>query len=81
MQAYNLFRSQCRDGLLCAVPEARSVPSFLTAPRWAFSGKIEAGALAPFGFDPRAAAAGVRFNGFHLFADFARRERAPSPSQ
>jgi hypothetical protein len=80
MQAYNLFRSQCRDGLLCAVPEARSVPPFLTAPRWAFSGKIEAEQLAPLGFDPRAAAAGVRFNGFHLFVDFTREKQALSPT-
>ena len=72
MQPYNVFRSNRRDGLLCAVPEARSVPSFLTAPEWVFSGKIDREQLAPLGFDVRAAAAGVRFNGFHLFADFAR---------
>jgi hypothetical protein len=76
MQVYNLFRSERRDGLLCAVPEARSVPSFLTAPQWAFSGKIEAEQVAPLGFDARAAAAGVRFNGFHLFADFAREKQS-----
>jgi hypothetical protein len=49
----------------------------VTAPRWTFSGKIEAERPAPLGFDPQAAAAGVRFNGFHLFADFARENRAP----
>jgi hypothetical protein len=72
MQAYNVFRSNRRDGLLCAVPEARSVPAFLTGPRWVFSGKIDREQPTPLGFDARAAAAGVRFNGFHLFADFDR---------
>ena len=70
MQPYNLFRSSGRDGLLCAVPEARSVPSFLTSPRWVFSGKLDGRHAAPLGFDEKAAAAGVRFNGFHLFVDF-----------
>jgi hypothetical protein len=72
MQPYNLFRSNGRDGLLCAVPEERSVPSFLTAPRWAFSGRLDGRQTTLLGFDPKAAAAGVRFNGFHLFADFQR---------
>jgi hypothetical protein len=70
MHPYNLFRSNGRDGLLCAVPEERSVPSFLTAPRWTFGGKLDGRQTRPLGFDPKAAAAGVRFNGFHLFADF-----------
>jgi hypothetical protein len=60
MQAYNVFRSNRRDGLLCAVPEARSVPAFLTGPRWVFSGKIDREQPTPLGFDARAAAAGVR---------------------
>ena len=72
MQPYNLFRSKGRDGLLCAVPEARSVPGFLTAPKWEFSGKLDPRQRAPLGFDAKAADAGVRFNGFHLFADFRR---------
>jgi hypothetical protein len=75
MQAYNLFRSSRQDGLLCAVPEARSVPSFVTGPRWVFSGRIDGAQLVPVGFDARAAAAGVRFNGFHLFADFGREKQ------
>jgi hypothetical protein len=70
MPPYNLFRRNGRDGLLCAVPEERSVPSFLTAPRWEFSGRIDGRQTTPLGFDPKAAAAGVRFNGFHLFVDF-----------
>ena len=75
MEPYNLFRRKGRDGLLCAVPEACSVPGFVTAPKWEFSGKLDAKQVAPLGFDARAAAAGVRFNGFHLFADFQQRSR------
>ena len=70
MQAYNLFRSNRQEGLVCAVPEARSVPPFVIGPQWVFSGRLEAEQPAPVGFDVRAAAAGVRFNGFHLFPDF-----------
>jgi hypothetical protein len=69
MHAYNVFRSTGPDGLSCAVPEERSVPSFVTGPLWQFDGRVE-GADAPLGFDGKAAAAGVRFNGFYLFADF-----------
>ena len=72
MQPYNLFRSAGRHGLFCAVPEERSVPGFLTSPHWVFSGRIDDRRTGLIGFDPKAAAAGVRFNGFHLFADFQR---------
>jgi hypothetical protein len=69
MYAYNVFRSTGPDGLSCAVPEERSVPAFVTSPLWQFEGRVE-GAEAPLGFDGRAAMAGVRFNGFYLFASF-----------
>jgi len=69
MYAYNVFRSTGPDGLSCAVPEERSVPSFVTSPLWQFEGRVEA-AKAPHGFDGRAAMAGVRFNGCYLFASF-----------
>lgn len=69
MYAYNLFRSTQPDGLVCAVPEERSVPAFLIAPQWQFSGRID-GQDAPLGFDRQAAMTGVRFNGFYLFANF-----------
>ncbi len=69
---YNLFRSRSMGGLLCAVPEVRSVPTFVTGPHWSFSGKLDGEHPAPLGFNARAAAAGVRFNGFHLFVDFDR---------
>jgi hypothetical protein len=72
MQPFNLFLSKRRHGLVCAVPEERSVPSFLNAPNWAFAGKLQDQRDAPLGFDDKAAAAGVRFNGFYLFADFRR---------
>jgi hypothetical protein len=72
MQPLNLFRSRGPNGLFCAVPEERSVPAFLTGQKWVFRGRLEGGEDAPFGFDPKAAAAGVRFNGFYLFSAFDR---------
>jgi hypothetical protein len=71
MRAYNLFRRKGSNALVCAVPEERSVPGFLTARRWKFDGHRQL----PHGFDADAAAAAVRFNGFYLFADL-RRERS-----
>lgn len=72
MQPFNLFRSRGRNGLFCAVPEERSVPAFVTGQQWTFSGRLDEAADVPLGFDPKAAAAGVRFNGFYLFARFGR---------
>ena len=71
MYSYNLFRSTKPDGLVCAVPEERSVPSFVVEPHWQFGGRIE-GQEAPLGFDRKAAMEGVRFNGFYLFASFQK---------
>jgi hypothetical protein len=72
MLPFNLFRSRDPNGLFCAVPEERSVPAFLTGQQWTFSGRLDEGEKAPLGFDAKAAAAGVRFNGFYLFAGFGR---------
>jgi hypothetical protein len=71
MNSYNVFRSTQPDDLCCAVPEERSVPSFVTSPHWRFDGRVEE-PDAPLGFDRKAAATGVRFNGFYLFANFRR---------
>ena len=71
MSAYNLFRNTGPDGLCCAVPEERSVPRFVVGPHWEFEGRVD-GKEAPLGFDDRAASAGVRFNGFYLFASFRK---------
>lgn len=71
MSAYNLFSSTHQDGLVCAVPEERSVPSFVISPQWQFSGRIDHGET-PLGFDKQAAMTGVRFNGFYLFASFQK---------
>jgi hypothetical protein len=66
MLSYNVFRS--REGeLLCAVPEDRPVPAFLTDKAWEFSGKI-AGDSPQL---PPAAAVAARFNGFYVFRPFA----------
>ncbi len=71
MSAYNLFQNTQLDGLVCAVPEERSVPAFVISPRWQFSGRLD-GEEAPLGFDREAAMTGVRFNGFYLFASFPK---------
>jgi hypothetical protein len=71
MYAYNLFRSTQPDGLVCAVPEERSVPPFVTGPHWQFGGRIS-DKETPLGFDRKAAKTGVRFNGFYLFASFQK---------
>ncbi|PVE23952.1 hypothetical protein DC522_13365 [Microvirga sp. KLBC 81] len=71
MYAYNLFRSTKQDGLVCAVPEERSVPAFVTGPQWQFGGRLDKDD-APLGFDRQAAMTGVRFNGFYLFASFSK---------
>ena len=70
MRAYNLFRRTGPDPLYCAVPEDYTLPSFVTAPAWEFSGRLEERGVRPFGFDSRAAAPGGRYNGFHLFPCF-----------
>ena len=70
MYAYNVFRSTDPDGLSCAVPEERSVPPFVVGPQWRFEGRLENPRAGPLGFDRQAAATGVRFNGFYLFASF-----------
>jgi hypothetical protein len=71
MYAYNLFRSTKPDGLVCAVPEERSVPPFVVGPHWQFSGRINEKET-PVGFDRKAARTGVRFNGFYLYASFQK---------
>lgn len=76
MSAYNLFRSTKPDGLVCAVPEERTVPPFVIEPHWQFGGRIGE-QEAPLGFDRKAAMTGVRFNGFYLFAAFPRSRPRP----
>ncbi len=71
MYAYNLFQSTKPDGLVCAVPEERSVPPFVVGPHWKFRGRISEKET-PLGFDRKAAMAGVRFNGFYLYASFQK---------
>jgi hypothetical protein len=73
MHAFNLFRSKGSNALICAVPEERSVPAFLTARSWEFGGRVDGRRdEVLLGFDTRAAAAAVRFNGFYLYSDFRR---------
>ena len=67
MNTFNLFQRRSQADLICAVPEDRGVPSFISAEGWAWCGRVEPHTKPPAGFRPGAAAMGVRFNGFHLF--------------
>lgn len=73
--SYNLFRNKQRPELLCAVPEAHPVPSFIGPEAWSFERVLRSQNVAPSGFHERAACAGVRYNGFYLF-QITRREPA-----
>lgn len=73
MRSYNLFRLKDGTGLCCAVPESRTVPSFVDGARWVFGGKIRDASVEMSGFDDRAAATAIRFNGFYLFQADERR--------
>nr|WP_246777103.1 hypothetical protein [Microvirga sp. VF16] len=64
---YNLFRNRPRPALFCAVPEDRPVPGFLDPCSWRFERALRPLDMNPWGFDDKAAQAGVRFNGFYLF--------------
>jgi len=67
MRTYNLFRRKRRAELVCAVPEDRPVPVFITGALWEFGGKLENADREPFAFNHEAAEASVRVNGFYLF--------------
>lgn len=64
---YNLFRHADRAELICAVPEARPVPAFITAPPWSFAGCVRDCASGSSCFDHRAAEESVHYIGFYLF--------------
>jgi hypothetical protein len=67
MRTYNLFRRKRRAELVCAVPEDRPVPVFITGALWEFGGKLENADRDRFAFNHEAAEASVRVNGFYLF--------------
>jgi hypothetical protein len=67
MRTYNLFRRKRRAELVCAVPEDRPVPAFITGALWEFGGKLEDADRDPLAFNHEAAGASVRVNGFYLF--------------
>ena len=71
---YNLFSLHKKPDLYCAVPADRPVPRFITSPDWEFRGIADESALGPF--RSRAAAAGVRLNGFFLFFSLEDRGRS-----
>jgi hypothetical protein len=67
MRTYNLFRRTDLPELVCAVPEARRVPAFISAPRWEFAGRVQDSETGFSSFNHEAAAASVVYNGFYLF--------------
>ena len=78
--AYNLFRNRQKPDLLCAVPEDRPLPGFLRWEQWTYERPLRSPDARPSGFHPRAASAGVRFNGFYLFQSTATERRTSAPS-
>jgi hypothetical protein len=67
MRTYNLFRRADRDELICAVPEDRPVPSFITGPSWDFLGCANESVIGSLSFNHEAAEVSVQWNGFYLF--------------
>jgi hypothetical protein len=67
MRTYNLFCRADRDELICAVPEDRPVPSFITGPPWDFVGRVNGSVIGSLSFNHEAAEASVQWNGFYLF--------------
>jgi len=65
--AYRLFRNRQRPQLVCAVAEHRPLPGFLGSQEWLFDRTLSRLDPAPSGFRERAAAVGIRLNGFYLF--------------
>lgn len=66
-RGFNLFRRIDAPELICAVPDDRAVPGFITSEGWAFIERVEAGEPLPQGFDAHAADAVLAWNGFYLF--------------
>jgi hypothetical protein len=64
---YNLFRHTDRTELICAIPEVRPVPAFITGPPWSFAGRVGDYPSGSSSFDHQSAEISVHFNGFYLF--------------
>ena len=67
MRTYNLFCRADRNELICAVPEDRPVPSFITGPPWDFVARVQESVIETMGYDHDAAEVSVQWNGFYLF--------------
>jgi hypothetical protein len=72
MLTYNVFRSRERD-VLCAVPEDRPVPWFVSGTSWRYEGRMNDEANLP-----RALKVAVAFNGFYIFHAFETPETKSS---
>jgi PAS domain-containing protein len=79
--AYNLFINQQRPEILCAVPEDRPIPGFISSEQWLYVGPLRPQDGRPSGFNDRAATVGVRFSGFYLFQVTAAQGKARAQGQ
>jgi hypothetical protein len=66
-RGFNLFRRIDGPELICAVPDNRAVPGFITNEGWTFVERVEAGEELPRGFDAHASDSVIAWNGFYLF--------------
>jgi hypothetical protein len=69
---YNLFRHGTDPAIMCAVPNDKPVPAFITGPAWCFERTIPVDQEPADSFRPKLATTAVRFNGFYLYLALAR---------
>jgi len=69
---YNVFQHGRDPAILCAVPNDKPVPAFVSGPAWSFEGSMPVGQDATEGFRPKLATTSESLNGFYLFLAFRR---------
>jgi hypothetical protein len=82
---YNVFQHGRDPAILCAVPNDKPVPAFISGPAWSFERAIPVGQDPSEGFRPKLAVTAESLNGFYLFLAFRRAFHdpwivAPSPA-
>jgi len=69
---YNLFRHRRDPAILCAVPNDKPVPAFISGGAWLFERVIQAGGEPVDSFEPALAEIAGNMNGFYLFLAIER---------
>jgi hypothetical protein len=69
---YNLFRHRRDPAILCAVPNDKPVPAFISRSAWSFERVIRAGGEPVDSFEPALAEIAGNLNGFYLFLALGR---------